>query len=398
MNINDSPREAELRAELRDWIASEVPASLKGRRHTLLADEVPRREEWQPLLNALERKGWLAPAWPRQHGGAGFGVGEMIVFNEEWIHAGLPNYRSDGLDKIGPTIIETGSPEQQARFLEPTRRREIIWAQGYSEPGAGSDLASLALRADRVEGGFSLTGSKIWTSNGHHADWLYVLARTDPDAKPRHAGISMMILDAKTPGVVLTPIIAIDGFHEFNQTFFDGAFVPEAQVVGPLNDGWRVSNILLGYERFSHPAGNPQYHEAAMAQLKRDARELPRGNGTVWDDKGLQRKVAQLEMEIDCLRAIRYRAQTQISQAGRPGPEASIFKFHGGELMQRIIELHQHVVGSAAAVWEAEPFGQHLRDLARKDAKARSYTIAGGTKEIQRNIVAKRILGMPDPT
>ena len=135
-----------------------------------------------------------------------------------------------------------------------------------------------------------------------------------------------------------------------------------------------------------------------MPQLRREARELPRGNGTVWDDKGLQRKVAQLEMEIDCLRAIRYRAQTQISQAGRPGPEASIFKFHGGELMQRIIELHQHVVGSAAAVWEAEPFGQHLRDLARKDAKARSYTIAGGTKEIQRNIVAKRILGMPDPT
>ena len=395
MNVNDSPEEAALREELRAWIAAEVPAGLKGRKQNLLADEALSREDWQPLLDALERKGWLAPAWPVEHGGAGFGVGKMIVFNEEWIRAGLPLFRSDGLDKIGPTIIAAGTEAQQARFLEPTRKREIVWAQGYSEPDAGSDLASLSLKAEQVDGGYLLNGQKIWTSNAHNADWMYVLARTDRNAKPRHAGISMMIFDAKDPGFSISPIMTIDGFHHFNQTFYDDIFVPDDQVVGGVNQGWKVSNILLGHERFSHPACNPMYHEYAINELKQLAREAPSGNGVVWDDPRVRRRVVELEMDTDCLRYLRYRAQTQIARTGAPGPEASIFKFLGGELLQRIIEVHQDVAGPMGVSWEEAPFGQPLRDLTRRSARSRGYTIAGGTKEIQRNIVAKRVLNLP---
>ncbi len=395
MNINDSPEEAALRGEMREWIAADVPASLKGRKQNLLAGQSPTREEWRPLLDALERKGWLAPAWPVEHGGAGFEVGRMIVFNEEWIRAGLPLFRSDGLDKIGPTIIAAGTEQQQARFLEPTRRREIVWAQGYSEPDAGSDLASLALRAEPTEGGFLLNGQKIWTSNAHNADWMYVLARTDKEAKPRHAGISLIVFDASDPGFTITPITTIDGFHHFNQTFYDDIFVPEDQVVGEVNGGWRVANILLGHERFSHPACNPMYHEYALAELKKLARETARGGGTSLQERRLRRRVTELEMDTDCLRSLRYLAQTKIAKTGTPGPEASIFKFFGAELLQNIVDLHQDTAGPLGVSWENEPFGEGFRDLARRSALLRGDTIAGGTKEIQLNIVAKRVLGLP---
>jgi alkylation response protein AidB-like acyl-CoA dehydrogenase len=395
MNINDSADEAALRGEMREWIAHDVPAALKGRKQNLISGEAPTREEWQPLLDALERKGWLAPAWPVECGGAGFDVGRMIVFNEEWIRAGLPMFRSDGLDKIGPTIIAAGSEAQKARFLEPTRKREIIWAQGYSEPDAGSDLASLSLRADKAEGGYRLNGQKIWTSNAHNADWMYVLARTDKNAQPRHAGISMMVFDAKDPGFTITPIVTIDGFHHFNQTFYDDVFVADDQVIGPVNDGWRVSNILLGHERFSHPASNPMYHEYALRELKQHAREAPWGGGAVWDDARVRRRVVELEMDLDCMRYLRYRAQTQIAKSGAPGPEASIFKFYGGDLMQRILDTHQDVAGPPGVSWEDAPFGKPMRDLARRVGRSRADTIAGGTKEIQRNIVAKRVLNLP---
>ncbi len=396
MNINDSPEEATLRVEMREWIAADVPGSLKGRKQNLLADDVLTRDEWQPLLDALERKGWLAPAWPVERGGAGFDVGRMIVFNEEWIRAGLPQFRSDGLDKVGPTIMAAGTEQQMARFLEPTRRREIIWAQGYSEPDAGSDLASLALRADPAEGGFVLNGQKIWTSNAHNADWMYVLARTDQKAKPRHAGISLIVFDATDPGFTITPITTIDGVHHFNQTFYDDIFVPADQVVGEVNGGWRVANILLGHERFSHPACNPMYHEYAIAELKQLARQTTRGDGTALQEQRLRHRVAELEMDTDCLRYLRYRAQTKIAMTGTPGPEASIFKFFGAELLQNIIDLHQDAAGPFGISWENEPFGEGFRDLARRSARLRGDTIAGGTKEIQRNIVAKRVLGLPE--
>ncbi|MBI4084096.1 MAG: acyl-CoA dehydrogenase family protein [Candidatus Lambdaproteobacteria bacterium] len=397
MNVNDSPEQAGLRADMRAWIREEVPASLKDRPQSLLADESLTKEEWKPLLDVLAKRGLLAPAWPKPYGGAGFDVGQMIVFNEEWIRGGLPMFRSDGIDKIGPTIIAAGSEEQKQRFLPRILTREIIFAQGYSEPGAGSDLASLSTRADRSEGGFLVNGQKIWTSGAHLADWMYVLARTDQNARPKQKGISLLIFDARnSKGFTISPIVSIDGFHHFNQTFYDNLFIPENQVIGGVNNGWRVANILLGHERFSHPAGNPQFHEWALGQLKKTARELPAGEGTVWDDPGLRRKIVQLEMDVDCLRYIRYRTQTQIAKTGNPGHESSIFKFYGGELLQAIIEAHAEVAGPGSVNWEAEPFGEDYRALARRAMRCRGYTIAGGTAEVQRNIVAKRVLQLPN--
>ncbi|MBI4082967.1 MAG: acyl-CoA dehydrogenase family protein [Candidatus Lambdaproteobacteria bacterium] len=396
MNIYDTPEQARLRAEIRAWIARDVPAPLKGRSQELLADQELTRAEWASLVRALDAKGWTAPAWPKAHGGAGFDVGEMIVFNEEWVRAGLPLFRSDGLDKIGPILTVAGSPAQQQRFLKPTRLREMFWAQGYSEPGAGSDLASLALSAERADGGFVLNGSKIWTSGGHHADWLFVLARTDKTAVPRHAGISLLMLDAHSPGVRITPIVSIDGFHHFNQTFFDGAFVPADQVVGGVNDGWKVSNVLLGHERFSDPVSNPMYHEHALGELKRCTRQAASGELAVWHDPGFRRRVAELEMDTDCLRYTRYRVQSQIARTGSPGPEVSVLKLFGSELLQQIVELHQLGAGPAGMAWEVAPFGADIRNLVRRSARVRAHTIAAGTKEIQRNIVARRILGLPN--
>jgi len=398
-----SPAGEAFRREVRAWLAREIPDHLKGRRdnlamplrHSTLADLLARAPQWRPVLDALERRGWLAPAWPREHGGAGFDAEQLFAFDAEWLAAGLPPLGSDGLDKVGPTLIAAGTPAQQRRFLDPTRRREIVWAQGYSEPGAGSDLAHLTLRADRVPGGFRLTGRKTWTSNAHLADWLYVLGRTDAAARPAHAGISLFLVDARSPGLSIRPIIGIDGYHHLNETTFEEVFVPEAQVVGGLNEGWRVANILLGHERFTHPSVNPVYHDHALGELKRFARSAGERATLPWDDAGLRRTIAALEADIDDLRTARRRAQVHFIRTGRPGPETSIFKLWGGALMQRIIEAHHALVGPAGLAWEAEPFGEAARDLARRSTRVRAYSISGGTREVQRNIVARRVLGLP---
>ncbi|MBI4081053.1 MAG: acyl-CoA dehydrogenase family protein [Candidatus Lambdaproteobacteria bacterium] len=409
MNLKDTPQQARLRQEIRAWIAAAVPTELLGQQEWLamplttstLADELAGRPEYEPLLDALDGQGWLAPAWPREHGGAAFSAEEQFVFDEEWLRAGLPPFRTDGLEKVGPTLIALGTPEQQARFLEPTRRRRIVWAQGYSEPGAGSDLASLALRAEPKPGGYRLNGQKAWTSNAHRADWLYVLARTDPAARPRHAGISLFLADARSAGITVRPIVAIDGYHHLNQTLFENVFVPEAQLVGGLNQGWKAANFLLGYERFSHPSAMPVYHDHALAALKRDARAMPGEGGpdgtggSRWDDPGLQRSVARLEMDTDCLRYARYRAQTRFVRRGEPGPESSIFKLYGGALMQRIVETHHELTGPRGMAWDAQPFGPESQQLARRSARVRAYSISGGTQQIQRNVIAQRILGLP---
>ena len=397
MNINDTPEQAAFRGEVREWIGKSVPANLKGLRQGIVQGPGLSAEDLAPLEAALAEKGWLAPHWPVEHGGAGFDLGQMVIFREECDRAGVPDRHTTGLDMLGPILMRYGSEEQKEKFLGPSLRGEITWAQGYSEPQAGSDLASLALKCEVTEEGFVLNGQKIWTSKAHVADWIFVLVRTDSKAERRQDGISFLLCDLKnTPGITIRNIITIDGFHHFNETFFDNVFVPKHHLVGELNKGWTVAKALLGHERFMHPTSDPYRIAQAVDNLKASAREQPAGNGVVWDDARLRKKVVSMEMDIDCMRYTRFRALTRMQKGEAPGPETMIFKMMGAELMQKIVDLHQEVMGPLGTVWEDSPFESEDGETAHHDTNIRAATIRGGTSEVQRNIIAKRVLGLPD--
>lgn len=396
MNLNDSPEQAAFRAQVRNWIETEVPASLRGLRQGIVQGPGLGEAEMAPLEAALARKGWQAPHWPADHGGAGFDINQLVIFHEEWQRAGLPDRHTTGLDMLGPILIRYGTEAQKARFLQPIISGEMIWAQGYSEPQAGSDLAALQLRARVEDDGFVLDGQKIWTSKAHKAHWIFLLARTDPNAPKKQGGISFFMLDLKTPGMDIRPIETMDGFTHFCEVFFDNVKVPKDGLVGELNQGWTVAKALLGHERFTHPTANPMLILNAIENLKTAARNAPNGDGVMWDNPTLRGKVADLEMEVDGFRYTRYRALTRMQQGGSPGPETMIFKMLGAELMQRIVELHQQVEGPHGVAWDGTPQGNGPGETARHATNIRAATIRGGTSEVQRNIIAKRVLALPD--
>jgi len=397
MNLRETAEYAAFRAEVREWIATTVPDSIKGWRLGIVTGPGPTPAEIAPLEAALAQKGWLAPAWPPEWGGAGFDTLRMVILDEEMIRAGIPPYRNlNGINMVGPVLMRWGTEAQKRRFLPGTLRREILWSQGYSEPGAGSDLASLSLRAEPVEGGWRLNGQKIWNSRAHFADWIFLLARTDPAAKPRQAGISFFLVERRSPGITIRPIITTDGFHHFNQTFFEDVFVPAENLVGEVNQGWTVAKALLGYERFTLHFANPVVIADAIGHVKEAARETPAGAGTAWDDAGLRREVVQLEMDADAMRATRLRYLSRLTRGEAPGPETMIFKLYGGELLQRVIDLHQRVLGAEGTLWDGAPFPPETVEVGKHAAHIRHLTIGGGTSEIHRNIIAKRLLHLPD--
>jgi len=397
MHINDSEFHARFRAEVREWIATAIPDHMKGHSQGILGRQDNDRKKWAPLEQAFSQKGWDAPQYPPEFGGAGFDTIQMVILMEEMANAGIPYRNEAAMHNITPILMKYGTPEQQKRFIRPTLMREIRWGQGYSEPGAGSDLASLALATEVVEGGFRVTGQKIWSTMAHHADWFFVLGRTDPHVKPRQAGISFLLIDARSPGVEVRPLVTIDDYHHFNEIFFDNVFVPAENLVGELNKGWTVAKALLGYERFYHTHANPALIQSTVDDIKVLARERSdAAGGVLWDDVALRRHVAALEMDNDCMRFTRYRALTRVEQGVAPGPETTFFKLLGTHLMQHLVECECAVTGSAGLTWEPEPFGPKMEEIARHSANVRSATIRGGTSEVQKNVIAKRVLGLPD--
>lgn len=396
MDINETPELARFRAEVREWVKIRVPAHLKGLRQSIVQGPGLSPEHLEPLEQALAEKGWQAPHWPKEHGGAGFDIPRLVIFHEEWAKARLPDRHTTGLDMLGPILIRYGTPQQQERFLNPILHNEVVWAQGYSEPAAGSDLANVQLRADPVEEGFVLNGQKIWTSKAHRADWIFLLARSDAKAPRKQEGISFLLVHLKTPGITVRPIVTMDDFTHFCETFFDDVLVPRENLVGALHRGWEIAKALLGHERFTHPTANPLLVRNAIDNLKAAARQAQQGNGVAWDDTALKREVAALEMGVDGLLHTRYRSLTRIEQGEAPGPETMLFKLYGAELMQRIVELHQQVAGLQGTVWDDTPLATGPGETARHAANIRAATIRGGTSEVQRNIIAKRVLGLPD--
>ncbi|MBI4080980.1 MAG: acyl-CoA dehydrogenase family protein [Candidatus Lambdaproteobacteria bacterium] len=398
MNIVDTPEQARFRAEVRAWIATHVPPHLKGLRQGIIRGPGLGWEALRPLREALVAQGWLFPGFPAEYGGGGLDPIQQIVFQEEYIRAGIPPAAgaSGSATNISQILLKWGTPEQKARLLAPTLRAELRWCQGYSEPGSGSDLASLQTRAERVEGGYRISGQKIWTSLAQHADWIFLLARTDPQARRKQDGISFFVFDVRSPGVTITPIYTIDGFHHFNQTFYDNVFVPESGLVGGLNQGWTVAKALLVHERLNVTSANPLILRRALDDAKTIARGQAQAGGVVWDDPALCRRTAALEMDIDCMRYTRYRSLTRIARGEVPGNETMVFKFFGAELFQRILELHQQAAGTAGLAWDTGLFGQDIREVAVHNANSRGRSIEGGTSEVQRNVIAKRVLGLPD--
>src|SRR5690242_18025038 len=378
----DTPAEADFRTDVRTWLEANLPVALRGRTAR------PPPVELMPWYHKLSRKGWVAPHWPRQHGGMGATLIEQIIMTEELARVGAPQLPAQGLNHIGPILIEFGTEAQKVKHLPPIIAGTVIWAQGYSEPGAGSDLASLTTRAALEGDHFVVQGQKIWTTWAHHSDWMFALVRTDPLAQPRHAGISFLLLDLHSPGITIRPIRTIAGDDEFSEVFFDDVVVPAENLVGKLNDGWRIANALLGHERLG--TSNPQYALIALDHIK----IMARASG-VMADPAFRDRLAAASINVTALSALFSHAVELTNVERSPGPEASMIKIFGSELLQSLNDLLIEAAGSQASLEKPITTDFGTVDVSTPFLQVRRATIYGGSSEIQRNIIARRVLNLP---
>jgi alkylation response protein AidB-like acyl-CoA dehydrogenase len=378
----DTPAEAQFRLEVRTWLEANLPLALRGRTAR------PPPAELMPWYHALSRKGWIAPHWPKQYGGMGATLNEQIIMTEELARVGAPHLPAQGLNHIGPILIEFGSDAQKAQHLPPIIAGTVIWAQGYSEPGAGSDLASLSTRATLEGDHFVVRGQKIWTTWAHHSDWIFALVRTDPQAQPRHAGISFLLIDLHSPGIRVRPIKTIAGDDEFAEVFFDDVSVPAENLVGKLNDGWRIANALLGHERLG--TSNPQFALMAVERI----RTMARASGII-ADPAFQDRLAAASINITALSAMFNHAVELTNHERSPGPESSVIKIFGSELLQALNDLLIEAAGGHAPAEGPITTNYGEVDVAAPFLQSRRVTIFGGSSEIQRNVLARRVLNLP---
>ena len=380
----DTPAEAEFRTEVRTWLEANLPVAL--RRRTVR----PPPAELMPWYQTLSRKGWIAPHWPKQYGGMGATLNEQIIMTEELARIGAPHLPVQGLNHIGPILMEFATEAQKAQHLPPILAGTVIWAQGYSEPGAGSDLASLSTRATFDGDHFVVNGQKIWTTWAHHSDWMFALVRTDPQAQPRHAGISFLLIDLRSAGIRIRPIKTIAGDDEFAEVFFDTVTVPAENLVGKLHDGWRIANALLGHERLS--TSNPQFALMALERIK----TMARTSGII-EDPAFQDRLAAASINVTALSAMFSHAVELTNNQQSLGPEASsMTKIFGSELLQALNELLIEAAGGHASAESPITTNFGEVDVAASFLQSRRVTIYGGSSEIQRNVLARRVLNLPN--
>ena len=387
------------REETRAWLVANAPASMHGPlanpddlcwggRKARYPDDVKR---W---LDVMAERGWTAPAWPREYGGGGLTKQETKVLAEEMAKLRLrPPLTGFGLSMIGPLLLQEGNEELKREHVPKIVRGEIRWCQGYSEPGAGSDLAGLQTKAVRDGDVFVLNGQKVWTSYGDKADWMFILVRTDFEAA-KHAGITFLLMDMETPGVSVRPIRLISGSSPFCETFLTDVRVPTRNVVGRVNGGWLMAKALLGHERtMIADVFKERDDKQRLVTLAR--RYLGEDGGRVTDAL-VRDRIAQVEMDQACLDLTLTRARDNAKAGHKPGPESSIFKYYGTELNQRRRALMVEILGPQALGWEGPGFADDELRMTRDWLRSRGNTIEGGTSEIQLNIIAKRVLGLPD--
>jgi alkylation response protein AidB-like acyl-CoA dehydrogenase len=389
-----TPEQDAFRQEVRSWLDANLPPDLCVDDPTdeRVAPDRPtfeRRVAWQKKMHAA---GWVGISWPVEYGGRGVTLMEQVIYDEECFRARapvLPGY--SGINMAGPTLVEWGTDEQKHRYLPRILAADDVWCQGFSEPGAGSDLAGLATRAVDKGDHFVVNGQKVWTSGAQFADWIYLLVRTDP-AAPRHRGISYLLVDMKTPGITVRPLVLMNGHQHFNEVFFVDVAVPKANLVGPVNQGWKVAMTTLMYER---KGGGGRGHDAQIARLGALAREIKTDGATAWDSPIVRQRYAQLIIEAAVLKYTRMRNLTRQLRGELPGPEGSILKLFGSELGVRIGDFTGELLGPRILVNQATADVPDAPRWYNRVVSARQYTIAGGTSEIQRNIIAERVLGLP---
>ncbi len=396
MDLRFTESEQAFREEVRAFVRDELPSSTRDK---VLGHRRLDREDYVQWHRILHRHGWGAPAWPEEFGGTGWNALQRMIFEIECYSGGAPRLVPFGLSMIGPVLIKFASPAMQQRFLPRIPSMEDFWCQGYSEPGAGSDLASLKTRAVRDGGEYVVNGQKTWTTMGHYADWMFCLVRTDPQAKVQE-GISLLLIDMRSAGIAVRPIVTLDGGREINEVWLENVRVPAENLVGVENRGWTYAKYLLGHER-TGIAGIGTCHRE-LRVLKALASSTPRGSGSMLEEPRMRDKIARVEMEVMALEMLMLRVAAESAGRG-PGPEASIMKIRGSEIQQDLLMLQMELAGPQA--WPFDPAWIETGAEPTLDAPAwaapavgaymdmRKTSIYGGTTEVQKNIIAKMILG-----
>ncbi len=390
------------RAEIRSWLEENCPASM---RTPMPADETPgggrravfKNPDTKVWLERMAERGFTVPMWPKAYGGAGLSKEENGVLTEELRRINArPAHVGMGISMIGPALLEFGTEEQKQEHLPKIARGEIWWCQGYSEPNAGSDLASL--RTSAVEDGdeYIINGQKIWTSGADHADWIYCLVRTDFDA-PKHDGITFILFDMDQPGVTVKPILLISGLSPFCETFFDNARASKSQVVGEVNKGWTVAKRLLQYERTSIGGiGGGNQRSVTLEELAADYAGVADGRIA---DPAIRASVTRHRMNDRAYAMTMRRSVEEMASGVAPGAVSSMFKYYGTEQNKRRYDLMLDIMGTSSlgtVVAEQNPFSAHELETTRGWLRSKANSIEGGTSEVQLNIIAKRVLGLPD--
>ena len=387
----------DFRLEAREWLTANCPDSLRrglggytagGRKATY---GNPDTKLW---LDRMAERGWTAPTWPKEYGGGGLANAENMILDEEMRRINAPAaLTGHGLTMIGPAIIEFGDDAQCREHLPPIARGEIRWCQGYSEPGAGSDLAGLMMRADEDGDDYIVNGSKIWTSGAVGADWIFCLVRTDFEAS-KHEGISFLVLDMETPGVTVTPIELISGASEFCQTFFDDVRVPKRNLIGQPGNGWTVGKRLLQYER-SSIGGRGGTRQKAKTIDEWAKEYVGEADGRI-ADPAIRDAVTEQRIGDDAYQLTIRRSFEEATSSQAPSFLSSMFKLYGTEQNMRRNDLLMAILGTQGLGWAGDGFSGAERGSTRGWLRSKANSIEGGTSEIQRNIIAKRVLGLPD--
>ena len=392
MDLNFTAEELAFRAEVRQWVAENLPKELSHKVHNALRLS---RDDLQRWARILGKKGWLGWGWPRAFGGPGWNAVQKHLFEEECALAGAPRVIPFGPVMVAPVIMAFGNKEQQERFLPGIASGEVWWSQGYSEPGAGSDLAGLKTRAERRGDKYIVNGQKTWTTLGQYGEWIFCLVRTSTEGKPQ-TGISFLLIDMKTPGITVRPIILLDGEHEVNEVFFDNVEVPAENLIGEENKGWTYAKHLLSHERTNIADVNRAKRE--LERLKR----IAQAEG-VYDDLRFRDQIALLEVDIVALEMLVLRVLSAEKSGKQSLDIAGLLKIKGSEIQQRYSELMMLAAGPYAvpfireameAGWQGDYVGAaHCAPLAATYFNMRKTTIYGGSNEVQRNIVSQVVLG-----
>lgn len=392
MDFNYSPEDEAFRQELRTWLEANkqfAPVSV-----SIMSNESD--EQWQSRVTwhkKLNEGGWVAVNWPKEYGGRAATVMQRLIFRQELSRLNLSEPAIGmGISLLGPTLLHWGTEEQKKRHIPAILRGEEIWCQGYSEPGSGSDLASVQTRAVEDGDDFVVNGQKVWTSMAQHADWIFALVRTDPDA-PKHKGISYLLVDMHSLGVTVRPLVQMTGGKGFNEVFFEDVRVPKKNIVGEKNNGWQVAITTLMFERGGGAGqGGPSHEVMDLVEL---ARKLPRDGKTAWDDPSVRQKIAEFAAEATALKYTGYRQLTRQLKGMPPGPEGSMMKLVSTELGLKMALYAMELLGPYSQMEFGAPFAIDKGKWSFRMLAARGPTIYAGTNQIQHNIIGERVLGLP---